>query len=135
MFLFHVASFASGCRAQVAEQFPLIESSRDLNFGPSRLYMDSAGFGLNPRENRGKSRRNFGFFFRFFKVFQAQKLRKYPRRSCGSFWSGLELRRPKFDRFRHFFSIFFHFVDPKNMKIQLFPFIFKRTGPETMLRS
>ena len=30
-------------------------------------------------------------FSLFFKVFQAQILRKYPRRSCGSFWSGLEL--------------------------------------------
>ena len=39
--------------------------------------------------------------FRFsFPVFQAQILRKYPRRSCGSFWSGLELRRPTFDQFR-----------------------------------
>ena len=34
-------------------------------------------------------------------------MRKYPRRSCGSFWSGLELRRPKFDRFRPNFPIFF----------------------------
>ena len=32
-------------------------------------------------------------------------MRKYPRRSCGSFWSGLELRRPKFDRFRPNFPI------------------------------
>ena len=36
----------------------------------------------------------------FFKVFQAQNLRKYPRRSCGSYWSSLELQRPTFDRFR-----------------------------------
>ena len=27
------------------------------NMGPSRLYVDSAGFGLNPRENNGKIRR------------------------------------------------------------------------------
>ena len=45
----------------------------------------------------------------FVKVFQAQILRKHPRRSCGSFWSGLELRRPKFDRFRHFVLNFFWF--------------------------
>ena len=34
-------------------------------------------------------------------------MRKYPRRSCGSFWSGLELRRPNFDRFRPNFPIVF----------------------------
>ena len=34
-------------------------------------------------------------------------MRKYPRRSCGSIWSGLELWRPKFDRFRPNFPIFF----------------------------
>ena len=44
-------------------------------------------------------------FLVFFPVFQAQILRKYPRRSCGSFWSGLELRRPTFDRFRPNFPI------------------------------
>ena len=33
-------------------------------------------------------------------------MRKYPRRSCGSFWSGLELRGPTFDRFRLIFPIF-----------------------------
>ena len=45
--------------------------------------------------------------FRYcFGVFQAQILRKYPRRPCGSFWSGLELRRPTIDRFRLLFSIF-----------------------------
>ena len=43
----------------------------------------------------------------FFQVCQLQILRKYPRRSYGSFWSGLELRRPKFDRFRPTFPIFF----------------------------
>ena len=43
-----------------------------------------------------------------FKVFQAQILQKYPRRSCGSFWSGLELWRPTFDRFRLIFPFFFH---------------------------
>ena len=42
----------------------------------------------------------------FSKVFQAQIMRKYPRRSCGTFWSGLELRRPKFDQFRANFPDF-----------------------------
>ena len=37
-------------------------------------------------------------------------MRKYPRRSCGSFWSGLELRRPTFDRFR---PNFLHFCYEK----------------------
>ena len=40
----------------------------------------------------------------FFGICQAQILRKYPRRSCGSFWSGLELRRTNFDRFRSIFQ-------------------------------
>ena len=44
----------------------------------------------------------------FFKVFQAQILQKYPRRSCGSFWPGLELWRPTFARFRLNFPFFFH---------------------------
>ena len=54
----------------------------------------------------GKNPENNLDFSRFFKVFQAQILRKYPRRPCGSIWSGLELRRPKFDRFRLIFPIF-----------------------------
>ena len=83
----------------------------------------------------GKIPAIFLIFHCFYKVFQAQILRKYPRRSCGSFWSGLELRNPKFDRFRHLFPFFFRFFDPHNMKIQLVPFIFKRTGPETMPRT
>ena len=33
------------------------------------------------------------------------------------------------------FSNLFSFLIPKSMKIQLFPNIFKRTGPETMLRT
>ena len=33
-------------------------------------------------------------------------MRKYPRRSCGSFWSGLELWRPTIDRFSFNFQIF-----------------------------
>ena len=51
---------------------------------------------------------NILVFPSFFKVFQAQILQKYPRRSCGSFWSGLELWRPTFDRFRLTFPFFFH---------------------------
>ena len=43
------------------------------------------------------------FFPSFFKVVQALILQKYPRRSCGSFWSSLELWRPTFDRFRLIF--------------------------------
>ena len=39
-------------------------------------------------------------FWFLFKVFKAQILRKYLRQSCGSFWSGLDLRRPTFHRFR-----------------------------------
>ena len=46
-------------------------------------------------------------------VFQLQDLRKYPRRPCGSFWYHLELREPKFDRFRHFFIFCFCFFDPE----------------------
>ena len=61
------------------------------------------------REATGKSGTNpdnIFFFLCFVKVFQTQILRKYPRRSCGSFWSSLELRRPTFDRFRPIFLIF-----------------------------
>ena len=43
----------------------------------------------------------------FSHVFQAQILRKYPRRSCGSFWSSLEVWKPKLDRFRLIFQICF----------------------------
>ena len=69
-----------------------------LHVGPSRLYVDSAAFGLNPQNNRGKSKKKLNFTC--FKLIQAQILRKYPRRSCGSFWSSLELWRPKVNRFR-----------------------------------
>ena len=74
-----------------------------INMAPSRLYVDSRDFGLSPREKLGKKCNNPDTILvcsGFFKVFQAQILRKYSRRSCGSFWSGLELRKPKIDRFR-----------------------------------
>ena len=63
-------------------------------------------------------------------------MRTYPRRSCGLVWSALELQRPIFDRCRYTFSFFcfFFVVDPDNIKILLFPFTFKRTGPEIMSR-
>ena len=39
----------------------------------------------------------------FVTFFQLQSLRKYPRQPCGSFWSGLDLPGPHFDRFRLIF--------------------------------
>ena len=59
-----------------------------------------------------KSPEKSSIFLCFSKVFQAHILRKYPRRPSASSWYHLELRRPKFDRFRHFFSIFVSFFWP-----------------------
>ena len=82
----------------------------------SRFYGDSADFETNPLNNfgkYGKNRRQLDLFT-FFEVVQAQILRKDPRRSCGSFWSGLELQRSNFDRFlRHLFTILFVVLTPK----------------------
>ena len=65
----------------------------------------------------------------FFKVFQAQILRKYPRRPSRSFWYHLELRRPKFDRFRPIFficfSLFPFLLSPKICKSNFFPLLLK----------
>ena len=61
----------------------------------------------------------------FFKVVHAQILRKYLRRSCGSFWSGLELRRPTLDRFRSNFPIF---VRDKVRPFIVFPFFCYQAG-------
>ena len=80
--------------------------------------MDLRDFRLNPWENQGKTRRTF-YFFRFFKVFQAQILRTYPRRYSASFRSSLELWKPKIDRFRNSFS-FFRFFYHQNVKFNFF---------------
>ena len=64
----------------------------------------------------------------FCKAFQAQHMRKYPRWHCGSVWYHLELQGPTFDRVRQTFSLFSRLFTLKSMKIQLVPFIFKRTG-------
>ena len=56
--------------------------------------------GLNPSGNLGKLPENILIRSCFFQVYQAKNLRKYPRRPCGSFWSSLKLRGPKFDRCR-----------------------------------
>ena len=70
-----------------------------------------------------------------FKVFQAQNLPEFSRRPRGFDPDSLELKRPTFDRFRQtFFRLFSVFLTPKSMKIQLVPFIFSKTGLETMPR-
>ena len=63
--------------------------------GASRLYVDSARFGLNPREIL-ENPEIVLIFPSFFQVVQLQHLRTYPRRPCGSCWSGLLLRGPTF---------------------------------------
>ena len=68
--------------------------------GFTRIYAKSTGKTVKIPEN-------IFIFSVFFQVFQPQILRKYPRRSCGSFWSKLELRKPKFDRFRSNFPNLF----------------------------
>ena len=86
------------------------------------------------RRRTGKHPRTF-LISSVFLFFRPRILENYPRRSSAFFWTGLELRGPKFDQFRPTFPFFSSFLVPKSMIIQLFPFIFKRTGPETMLRT
>ena len=76
-------------------------------FGAQPVVRGFAGFSVKSTGKLGKIPEKIWIFPCFFKVFQAQILRKYPRRSCGSFWSGLELWRPTFDRFRLIFPILF----------------------------
>ena len=71
----------------------------------SRLYGNSRLLGSIHGKNWEHPGDNIDFPC-FFNVFQAQILRKYPRRSCGSFWSGLKLWSQTFDRFRHIFIFF-----------------------------
>ena len=66
--------------------------------------------GERPRENQGKYWRPFYFPFVISRFCPIQILRKYPRRSCGSFWSGLERWGPMFDRFRDFVQFFLLFL-------------------------
>ena len=61
----------------------------------------------------------------FLKVFQAQILRKYPRRPSASFWYHLQLRTPTFDRFRHLFQFVFISLTPKIWKSNFFPLFLK----------
>ena len=102
--------------------------------GSQPFVREFTGFRLNPPEIFRKSGEHLVFFLFLFKVFQLQHLRKYPRRPSRSFWYHLELQRPTFDRFHIFARFVFVFVELQNMTIQHVPFIFKRTGRETMLR-
>ena len=63
--------------------------------------------------------------FHFFKFGHAQILRKYSRRSCGSFWSGLEPRKPTIDRCRYFCSFICWFLLPPKVWKSDFSFIFE----------
>ena len=87
--------------------------------------------GERPRENQENSG-EFFIFPLFFKVFQTQILRKYPRRSCGSIWSGLELRRPKFDRFRPNFPNLFMKMSVFLKSVQFFATRIASWRPKTL---
>ena len=87
------------------------------------------GFLAKSTGKTGKIPEKILIFSDFLEVFQAQILRKYSRRPSRSFWYHLELRRPKFDRFRSTFSFFFGFLTPQNptvsWKSNFFPLFFK----------
>ena len=76
------------------------------SYGSQPFVRGFSGIWAKSTEKSRKNPEKILIFSDFFVVFQAQISRKYPRRSCGSLWSGLELWRPTLDRFRLIFLIF-----------------------------
>ena len=70
----------------------------------------------DPQENGEQSEEKIDLFMFFF-VFSGWGFWKIIRAGLPHFWTGLELWRPKFDRFRTTFPFFFSLLIPKSMKI------------------
>ena len=77
------------------------------------------------RRRTGNNPRNSWFFIVFFRFFRRRILENYPRRSSAFFWTGLELRRPKFDRFRSTVRFFSAFWPQKVWKSNFSPLFLK----------
>ena len=99
-----------------------------LKYGSQPLVREFTGFWPKSIDKLGKFQRTFCFVRVCCKVFQVQNSRKYPRRPSWSFWYHLELRRPRFDRFRTTCSllvvVFFVFLNPQIWQSTFF-FFFK----------